>query len=40
MAYVDVIASPELDSREQEVFLRSAVNQFEGYIKLNKKILN
>ncbi len=38
MAYVDVIASPELDSREQEVFLRSAVNQFEGYIKLNKKI--
>ncbi len=38
MANVDVIASPEMDSREQEVFLRSAVGQFEGYIKLNKKI--
>jgi ATP-dependent Lon protease len=38
MAYVDVIATPEIDSREQEVFLRSAVSQFEGYIKLNKKI--
>ncbi len=38
MAYVDVITSPEVDSREQEVFLRSAVSQFEGYIKLNKKI--
>jgi ATP-dependent Lon protease len=38
MAYVDVIATPEMDSREQEVFLRSAVSQFEGYIKLNKKI--
>ncbi len=38
MAYVDVIATPEIDSREQEVFLRSAINQFEGYIKLNKKI--
>lgn len=38
MAYVDVIKSPELEGREEEVFLRSAVNQFEGYIKLNKKI--
>lgn len=38
MANVDVIASPEMDSREQEVFVRSAVGQFEGYIKLNKKI--
>jgi ATP-dependent Lon protease len=38
MANVEVITSPEMDSREQEVFLRSAVGQFEGYIKLNKKI--
>lgn len=37
-AYVDLIPTPEIDSREQEVILRSAVNQFEGYIKLNKKI--
>ena len=37
-AYVDLIPTPEMDSREQEVILRSAVNQFEGYIKLNKKI--
>jgi len=38
MANVEVIPTPEMDSREQEVFVRSAVNQFEGYIKLNKKI--
>ena len=37
-AYVDVIETAEVDSKEQEVFLRSAINQFEGYIKLNKKI--
>ncbi|MDP4535001.1 endopeptidase La [Alkalimonas collagenimarina] len=37
-ADVDMIESVEVDSREQEVFLRSAINQFEGYIKLNKKI--
>lgn len=36
-AYVDLIPTPEMDSREQEVILRSAVNQFEGYIKLNKR---
>lgn len=28
----------ELDKREQEVLMRTVVNQFEGYIKLNKKI--
>ncbi|MBU2880907.1 endopeptidase La [Psychrosphaera sp. B3R10] len=28
----------EADEREQEVLIRSAINQFEGYIKLNKKI--
>ena len=38
MANVELVTSPEMDSREQEVFLRSAVGQFEGYIKLNKKI--
>ncbi|CEN32132.1 Lon protease [Candidatus Westeberhardia cardiocondylae] len=27
-----------LDEREQEVLMRTAVNQFEGYVKLNKKI--
>ncbi|SEA92538.1 endopeptidase La [Alkalimonas amylolytica] len=37
-ADIEMIASLEVDSREQEVFLRSAINQFEGYIKLNKKI--
>jgi ATP-dependent Lon protease len=31
--------SPDLgDEREHEVLIRSAINQFEGYIKLNKKI--
>ncbi len=27
-----------MDEREQEVIVRSAINQFEGFIKLNKKI--
>ncbi|RYV02823.1 endopeptidase La [Shewanella sp. OPT22] len=30
--------SGELDSKEEEVLVRSAIGQFEGYIKLNKKI--
>lgn len=33
--YFDV---QELDKREQEVLIRTVVNQFEGYINLNKKI--
>ncbi len=37
-AQVELIHSPEVDEREQEVFIRSAINQFEGYVKLNKKI--
>ncbi|WP_333608773.1 endopeptidase La [Arsukibacterium sp.] len=37
-AYVELVPTQDIDSREQEVFLRSAINQFEGYIKLNKKI--
>ncbi|HAS3576630.1 TPA: endopeptidase La [Vibrio cholerae] len=32
------LMTPELDEREQEVVVRSAINQFEGFIKLNKKI--
>lgn len=32
------LLTPELDEREQEVVVRSAINQFEGFIKLNKKI--
>lgn len=31
-------AASELDEREQEVLVRTAINQFEGYLKLNKKI--
>ncbi|MDN7127881.1 endopeptidase La [Pseudidiomarina sp. 1APR75-33.1] len=33
--YLDSEAMPE---KEEEVMIRSAVNQFEGYVKLNKKI--
>ncbi|EGR3961566.1 endopeptidase La [Vibrio cholerae] len=32
------LVTPGLDEREQEVVVRSAINQFEGFIKLNKKI--
>ncbi|SJN58681.1 Lon protease [Vibrio ruber DSM 16370] len=32
------LVTPELDEKEQEVIVRSAINQFEGFIKLNKKI--
>ncbi|WP_241622328.1 endopeptidase La [Rosenbergiella australiborealis] len=35
IAYID---SPEIDDSEQEVLIRAAISQFEGYIKLNKKI--
>ncbi|SFU69519.1 endopeptidase La [Xenorhabdus koppenhoeferi] len=37
-AQVECLESPELDEREQEVLVRTAINQFEGYVKLNKKI--
>ncbi|WP_407330924.1 endopeptidase La [Enterovibrio sp. 27052020O] len=30
--------TPEMDDREQEVLVRTAISQFEGFIKLNKKI--
>ncbi|EGQ8105456.1 endopeptidase La [Vibrio parahaemolyticus] len=38
LAEAEFIVTPELDEREQEVMVRSAINQFEGFIKLNKKI--
>ncbi len=37
-AKIEYIDSPEIDTSEQEVLIRAAVSQFEGYIKLNKKI--
>ncbi|EPE2205118.1 endopeptidase La [Vibrio alginolyticus] len=38
LAEAEFVVTPELDEREQEVIVRSAINQFEGFIKLNKKI--
>jgi len=38
LADAEYLLTPELDEREQEVVVRSAINQFEGFIKLNKKI--
>ncbi len=38
IADAEYLLTPELDEREQEVVVRSAINQFEGFIKLNKKI--
>ena len=38
LAEAEFVITPELDEREQEVIVRSAINQFEGFIKLNKKI--
>ncbi|MGR5408524.1 endopeptidase La [Vibrio sp. PNB22_8_1] len=38
LAEAEFIVTPELDERDQEVVVRSAINQFEGFIKLNKKI--
>lgn len=37
-AQVSVIKSPELEERETEVLCRSILNQFDQYVKLNKKI--
>lgn len=37
-AQVHYLASDRMDDKEEEVMIRSAVNQFEGYVKLNKKI--
>ncbi len=38
IAEVEYLKLPAIDEREQEVLVRTAINQFEGYIKLNKKI--
>ncbi|GAL12285.1 ATP-dependent protease La type I [Vibrio astriarenae] len=38
LADAQFLSTPVLDEREQEVIVRSAINQFEGFIKLNKKI--
>lgn len=37
-AEVEFLDCPELEEREQEVLIRTAVGQFESYVKLNKKI--
>ncbi len=38
LAEAEFVVTPELEEREQEVIVRSAIKQFEGFIKLNKKI--
>ncbi|RXJ74705.1 endopeptidase La [Veronia nyctiphanis] len=38
VADAQYLATPEMDEREQEVLVRTAISQFEGFIKLNKKI--
>jgi ATP-dependent Lon protease len=35
---VNLLEDESIDESEQEVLIRSAVSQFEGYVKLNKKI--
>ncbi|CAH0526597.1 endopeptidase La [Vibrio hippocampi] len=38
VADAEYLVTKELDDREEEVIVRSAIDQFEGFIKLNKKI--
>jgi ATP-dependent Lon protease len=38
VADVNVFDDETMEDKEQEVLIRSAVSQFEGYVKLNKKI--
>ena len=38
VAEAQYIESSHIDEQEQDIFIRSAVSQFEGYVKLNKKI--
>ncbi|WP_372762788.1 endopeptidase La [Pseudoalteromonas sp.] len=38
VANAQFIESDSIDEQEQDVFIRSAISQFEGYVKLNKKI--
>jgi len=37
-ASIHYLAAEELPEKEEEVLIRTALNQFEGYVKLNKKI--
>ncbi|QJC35694.1 endopeptidase La [Enterobacteriaceae endosymbiont of Donacia sparganii] len=37
-AKIEYLSSPILEIKEKEVLIRAAINQFEGYTKLNKKI--
>ncbi|PMH41877.1 endopeptidase La [Vibrio sp. 10N.286.49.B3] len=38
VADAEFVPTPELDEKEQDAVVRSTINQFEGFIKLNKKI--
>ncbi|HBC56558.1 MAG TPA: endopeptidase La [Gammaproteobacteria bacterium] len=38
MEWSSVLAAPELDEKESEVLTRSLFNQFDQYVKLNKKV--
>lgn len=38
VANAQFIESDSVDEQEQDIFIRSALSQFEGYVKLNKKI--
>ncbi|PCK32637.1 endopeptidase La [Pseudoalteromonas piscicida] len=38
LAQAQYIPSQDVDEQEQDVLVRSAISQFEGYVKLNKKI--
>lgn len=38
VANAQFMESDVVDEQEQDIFIRSALNQFEGYVKLNKKI--
>ncbi|QCI16130.1 endopeptidase La [Buchnera aphidicola] len=38
IADIELIVSPTLLEKDQEVLIRTTINQFESYIKLNKKI--
>ncbi|MBD1582948.1 endopeptidase La [Pseudoalteromonas sp. S16_S37] len=38
LAQAQFLESQDIEEQEQDIFIRSAVSQFEGYVKLNKKI--
>ncbi len=37
LAQAQYIPSQDVDEQEQDILVRSAISQFEGYVKLNKK---